>query len=127
MKALKINLQDNISLLNNVLSGLHAEGITPRDDTLSAQSSAIGEQVRTLQELVIILRANQFDSIKDAVQEGIRFVLAKFKSHDPNLNLQPVVNDFAYPEPEAEQLIATMQPIAELVTEGMQISSPPPE
>lgn len=87
MKALKINLQDNISLLNNVLGGLHAEGITPRDNTLSAQSSAIGEQVGTLQELVTTLRANQFDSIKDAIQEGIRFVLAKLKSHGPTLNL----------------------------------------
>ena len=127
MKALKINLQDNVSLLNNVLGGLHAEGITPRDDTLSAHSSAIGEQVRTLQELVTTLKANQFDSTKDAIEEGIRFVLAKLKGHDPNLNLQSVIDDFPCSEAEANQLMVTMQSIAEAVTEGMEIRSPPPE
>ena len=124
MKALKINLQDNVSLLNNVLGGLYVEGITPRDDTLPAHSSAIGEQVGTLQELVNTLRTNQFDSVKEAAQEGVRFVLAKLKSHDPNLNLQPVVDNFTCSEAEAEQLIAAMHPIAELVTEGMQIRFP---
>ena len=54
MKALKINLQNNVLLLNNVLGGLQTERITPRDDTPSAHLSAIGEQVGTLQELGIM-------------------------------------------------------------------------
>ena len=61
---MKINLQDNISLLNNVLSGLRAEEVTPREDTIIAHLSTIGEQVGTLQELVTTLKTNQANSIR---------------------------------------------------------------
>ena len=44
-KSTKINLQDNIALLNNILSELRAEGKTPQDDTIAAHTSSIGEQV----------------------------------------------------------------------------------
>ena len=121
---MKINLRDNISLLNNVLGGLHAEEITPREDTMTAHTSAIGDQVGTLQELVTTLRTNQDDSIKEAVKEGISFVLAKLKAHDPSLNLQPVIDDFGCSEAEAERLMTEMQPIVEEVTEDMQIRPP---
>ena len=123
MKSVKGNLQDNVSLLNNVLSGLHAKGITPREDTISTHSSAIGEQVGTLQELVTTLKANQFESIKDVVKEGIRFVLAKLRAHDPSLNLQLVIDNFVCPEAEAEQLMTEMQSITDTVTKDMQIRS----
>ena len=49
MKSTKINLQDNISLLNNILGELRAEGKTPQDDTIAAHTSTFGEQVGTLQ------------------------------------------------------------------------------
>ena len=77
MKSLKGNLQDNISLLNNVLGGIHAEGITPHDDTLSAHSSGIGDQIGTLQELVTTLKTNQFDSIKGGGQRGNKICFSK--------------------------------------------------
>ena len=44
MRSAKINLQDNITLLNNVLGELSAEGKTPQDDTIAAHTGAIGEQ-----------------------------------------------------------------------------------
>ena len=44
MKSLKINLQDNVSLLNNVLGGLGAEEVTPLEDTLTAQSNIVGSK-----------------------------------------------------------------------------------
>ena len=73
------------------------------------------------------LKVNQFDSIKDVIEEGIRFVFAKLKARDPNLNLQPVIDNFVCPEAEAEQLMTTMQSIAEAVTVGIQVRSPSPE
>ena len=121
---MKINLRDNINLLNNVLSGLHAEEITPREDTMTAHTSAIGDQVETLQELMTTMRTNQADSIKDAVKSAISFVLVKLKAHDPNLNLQPIKADFDCPEAEAERLMGEMQSISEEVTEDMQLRSP---
>lgn len=127
MKALKTNLQGNISLLNNVLSGLRVEGIAPRDDTLSAYSSAIGEQAKHLQELVSTLRANHVDSIKEAIEGAISYVLAKLKARDPSLNVQPIEDDFNCPEVEASRLIKEMQPIGKKVSEEMQLESPSSE
>nr|ADB85302.1 hypothetical protein [Phyllostachys edulis] len=43
IKSMKINLQDNISLLNNILSGIRAEEVTPREYTIIAHTSTIGE------------------------------------------------------------------------------------
>lgn len=51
MKVTKINLQDNILLLNNVLGGLGAKDVTPLEDTVVAYTSTIGHQVGTLQEV----------------------------------------------------------------------------
>nr|CCI55290.1 PH01B001G05.13 [Phyllostachys edulis] len=48
MKSTKINLQDNILLLNNILGELRGEGKTPQEDTIAAHISTIGEQVGTL-------------------------------------------------------------------------------
>lgn len=124
---MKVTLQDNISLLNNILGGLHAEGITPREDTMIAHLSAIGDQVGTLQELVTTLKTNQADLIKEAVKDGISFVLAKLKAHDPSLNLQPIKDDFDCSEAEAEQLMTEIQSIGEEVMEEMQIGSPSSE
>ena len=50
MQSTKINLQDNIALLNNVLGELRAEGKTPQDDTIAAHTSTIGEGQRTAVE-----------------------------------------------------------------------------
>ena len=124
---MKVNLQDNISLLNNVLGGLKAEGITHQEDMIAAHASTIGDQVGTLQELVTILKTNQDDSIKEAAKGTLSFVLVKLKAHDPNLNLQPIKADFNHPEAEAEWLIEEMQSISEEVTEEMQIRSPSSE
>ena len=44
MKATKINLQDNISLLNTVLGGLGAEKVTPLEDTMVGHTSTSGQQ-----------------------------------------------------------------------------------
>ena len=85
-KSTKINLQDNISLLNNILGELRAEGKTPQGDMIAAHTSTIGEQVGTLQELVTTLKANQADSIREAVEGAVSYVLAKLKARDPNLN-----------------------------------------
>ena len=109
MKSTKINLQGSISLLNNVLGGIRAEEITPREDTMIAHTSAIGEEVRTLQELVTIRKTNQADSTKKTVEGAISFVLAKLKAHDPNFNLQPIKADFDCSEAEVERLIVTSQ------------------
>ena len=48
MKLMKINLQGNIMLLNNILGELRGEGKTPQEDTIAAHISTIGEQVGTL-------------------------------------------------------------------------------
>ena len=55
---MKINLQDNISLLNNVLGGLGAKEVTPLEDTMVAHTSAIREQVGTVDELITTLKSN---------------------------------------------------------------------
>ena len=94
MRSTKINLQDNIALLNNVLSELHTEGKTPQDDTIAAHTSTIGEQVGILRELVTTLRANQAESIREAVEGAVSYAVAKLKAHDPNLNVQPIEVDF---------------------------------
>ena len=124
---MKINLQDDIVLLNNVLGELRSEGKTPQDDTIAAHISTIGEQVGTLQELVTTLKANQTESIREAVEGATSYVLAKLKAHDPNFNVQPVEVDFECPEAEAIRLIGEMQPIGYKVSEEMQLGSPPPE
>ena len=48
MTATKINLQDNISLLKNMLGGLGAKEVTPLEDTVVGHTSTIGQQVETL-------------------------------------------------------------------------------
>ena len=121
---MKVTLQDNISLLNNVLGGLNAEEIAPHEVTMIAHTSTIGEQVGTLQELVTILKTNQADSIKEAIEGAINFVLAKLKAHDSNLNLQPIKADFDCSEVEAERLMEDMQSISKELTEEMQIGPP---
>ena len=123
MKSTKINLQDNISLLNNI----RAEGRTPREDTIAAHTSIIGEQVGTLQELVTTLKANQADSIREAVEGAVSYALAKLKARDPNLNVQTIENDFDCSGAEAERLIEEMQPIGKKVLEEMQLRSPSSE
>ena len=90
MKSTKINLQDNISLLNNVLGGLGAKEVTPLEDTMIAHTSVIGEQVGAVEELVATLRTNQADSIREEVKSAVSYALAKLKTHDRNLNLQPI-------------------------------------
>ena len=124
---MKVNLQDNISLLNNALGGLCAEEITPREDTIIAHTSIIGEQVGTLQELVTTLKTNQADSIKEAVEGAVSYVLAKLKAHNPNLSMQPIEADFDCSEAEAEQLIEEMQSVSKKVTKEIQIGSPASE
>ena len=124
---MKVNLQDNISLLNNVLGGLHAEGITPREDTIVAHTSAIGEQVGTLQELVTTLKTNQADSMREAVENAVSFALAKLKARDPNLSLQPIETDFDCSEAEAKWLVEEVQSVSKKVPEEMQIGSPSSE
>ena len=121
---MKVNLQDNISLLNNVLGGLCAEEVTSREDIIAAHTRTIGEQVGTLQELVTTLKANQADSIKEAVEGAISYVLAKLKAHDPNLSLQPTEANFDCSEAEVERLIEDIQSVSKKVTEEMQIGSP---
>ena len=127
MKSSKINLQDNISLLNNILGELCGEGKTPQEDTIAAHISTIGEQVGTLRELMSTLKANQVDSIKEAVEGAISYVLAKLKAHDSNLNVQPIENDFDCPKIEASRLIEEMQPVGRKVSEEMQLGSPSSE
>lgn len=124
MKATKINLHDKISLLNNVLGGLGAEKVTPLEDTVVGNTSAIGQQVWTLQQLITTLKTNQTDSIRQAVEGTLSFTLAKFKAHDRNLSLQPIEADFDYPEAEKAQLVEEVQPVDKKVTEEMQIRSP---
>ena len=123
----KTNLQGNIALLNNVLGELRAEGKTPQDDTIAAHTSTIGEQVGTLQELVTTMKANQIDSIKEAVEGAVSYAVAKLKAHDPNLNVQPIEVDFSCPEAEASQLIEEMRSIGKKVSEEMQLGSPSSE
>ena len=124
---MKIYLQDNIFLLNNVLGGLHAEGITPREDMIVAHTSAIGEQVGTLQELVTTFKTNQADSMREAVEHAVSFALAKLKARDPNLSLQPSKTDFDCSEAEAKRLIEEVQSVGKKVSEEMQIGSPSSE
>ena len=124
---MKINLQDNIMLLNNVLGEIHSEGRTPHEATIAAHISTIGEQVGTLHELVTTLKANQADSIKEAVEGAISYALAKLKAHDPSLNVQPIEVDFDCPEEEASRLIEELQPVGRKVSEEMQLGSPPSE
>ena len=98
---MKINLQDNISLLNNVLGGLGAKEVTPLEDIVVAQTSTIRQQVGTLEELITTLKANQADSIREVLKSAVSYALAKLKAHDRNLSLQPIEADFDYPEAEA--------------------------
>ena len=58
--------------------------------------------------MMTTLKMNQADSIKDSVKEGISFVLAKLKAHDPSLNLQPIKADFDCSEVEVGQLLKEM-------------------
>ena len=127
MESMKIDLQGNIISLNGVLGELRSEGKAPLDDTIAAHTRTIGEQVETLQELVTTLKANQTESIREAVEGAISFVLAKLKAHDRNFNVQPVEVDFECPEAEAIRLIEEMQPIGSKVSGEMQLGSPPPE
>lgn len=85
MKVTKINLQDNILLLNNVLGGLGAKDVTPLEDTVVAYTSTIGHQVGTLQEVITTLKTNQADSIRETVESAVSYALTKFKAHDNNL------------------------------------------
>ena len=124
---MKVNLQGNITLLNNVLSELHAEGKTPQDATIAAHTSTIGEQVGTLQELGTTLKANKAESIKEAVESAISYALAKLKAHDPNLNFQPVEDDFNCSEAEGKRLMEEMQSVGRKVSEEMQLGSPSSE
>ena len=124
---MKINLQGNITLLNNILGELRSEGKTPQDDTIAAHISTIGEQVGTLQELVTTLKANQAESIKEAVEGAVSYALAKLKAHDPSLNVQPIEVDFDCPEAEASRLIEEMQSVGRKVSEEMQLGSPSSE
>ena len=124
---MKINLRDDIMLLNNVLSELCSEGKTPQDDTIAAHISTIGDQVGTLQELVTTLKANQTESIKEAVKSAVSYALAKLKARDPTLNVQPIEADFDCPEAEANRLMEELQPVGRLVSEEMQLGSPPSE
>ena len=73
MKSTKINLKDNISLLNNVLRELGAKEVTPLEGTVIAHMSAIGEQVGNLQELITTLRTNQADSIREVVKNAVSY------------------------------------------------------
>ena len=123
MRSAKINIQDNISLLNNILGELRGEGKTPQEDTIAAHTSIIGEQVGTLHELVTTLKANQADSIKEAVEGAVSYALAKLKARDPNLDVQPIETDFNCSGAEAERLIEEMQSIGKKVSEEMQLGS----
>lgn len=114
-------------LLNNILGEPRGERKTPPEDTIAAHIGTIGEQVRTLQELVTTLKANQADSIKEAVEGAISYVLAKLKAHDPSLNVQPIDADFDCSEAEASRLIEEMQPVGKKVSEEMQLGSPSSE
>ena len=80
-----------------------------------------------MQELVTTLKANQADSIKEAVEGAVSYALAKLKAHDPSLNVQPIETDFDFSEAEAERLIEEMQPVSKKVTEERQIGSPSSE
>ena len=93
----------------------------------AAHTSTIGEQVGNLQELVTTMKANQTDSIKEAVEGAVSYAVAKLKAHDPNLNVQPIEADFICSEAEAERLIEEIQSVSKKVTEEMQIGSPSSE
>lgn len=127
MEAMKIKLQGNITLLNNVLGELHSEGKTPQDDTIAAHTSTIGDQVGILQDLVTTLKANQAESIKEAVETAVSYALAKLKAHDPNLNVQPLEADFNCSEAEGRRLMEEMQSVGRKVSEEMQLGSPSSE
>lgn len=127
IKSMKINLQENIMLLNNILGELCSEGKTPQDDTIAAHISTIGEQVGTLQELVNTLKANQAESIKEAFEGAVSYALAKLKARDPSLNVQPIEVDFDCPEVEANRLIEKMQAVGRKVSEEMRLGSPSSE
>ena len=124
---MKVNLQGNITLLNNVLSELHAEGKTPQNATIAAHISTIGDQVGTLKELVTTLKTNQAESIKEAVETAVSYALAKLKAHDPNLNVQPLEADFDCSEAEGKRLMEEMQTVGRKVSEEMQLGSPSSE
>ena len=124
---MKIKLQSNITLLNNVLSELHAEGKTPQNATIAAHISTIGDQVGTLKDLVTTLKANQAESIKEAVENAVSYALAKLKAHDPNLNVQPVEDDFNCSEAEGRRLMEELQSVGRKVSEEMQLGSPSSE
>lgn len=123
MKATMINIQDNISLLNNMLSGLGAEKVNPIEDTMVGHTSAIGQQVGKLQELITTPKTNQADSTRQAIESVVRFAFAKLKAHDQSLSLQPIEADFDCPEAEAGRLIEEVQPVGKKVTEEMRIGS----
>ena len=121
---MKTNLQDNILLLNNVLGELGAKEVTPLEDTIVAQMSAIGQQVRTLEELITTLKTNQADSLREAIESVVSYTLAKLKAYDRNLNLQPIEADFDCAEAEAVRLIEEVQLVSKKVALEMQIGSP---
>ena len=110
-----------------MLGELRSEGKAHQDDTIAAHISTIGEQVGTLQELVTTLKANQAESIKDAVEGAVSYALAKLKARDPSLNVQPIEADFDCPEEEAIRLIEELQPVGRKVSKEMQLGSPPSE
>ena len=70
MKSTKINLQDNIFFLNNVLRGHGAKDVAPLEDTMIAHMSTIRQSVGTLEELITILKTNQADSIREAIESA---------------------------------------------------------
>ena len=70
------------------------------------------------------LKANQTDSIREAVKSAVSYALANLKAQDRNLSLQPIEPDFNYPEAEATRLMEEVHPVSEKVAEEMQIGSP---
>lgn len=101
----KINFQDNISLLNNVLRGLGTKEVTLLEDTLIRQASCVGQQVEILQELVTTMRTIQAESMSKVVENGVSYALAKLRSYDRTVHLVPVEAGFVCSEAETLKLI----------------------
>lgn len=105
MKAIKMNFQDNVYHLNNVLRGLGAEDVTPLEGTLVRHTSCIGQQVGTLQEPVTTMRTIQAESMSKAVENGVSYALAKLRSYNRTVYLVLVEAEFVCSEAEALKLI----------------------
>ena len=106
-----------------MIGGLGAKEVTPLEDIVDEHTSAIGQQVGTLQELITTLKTNQADSIRQAVESAVSFAFAKLKAHDRSLSPQPIEAEFDCPEVEAAQLIEEVQLVNKKVAEEMQIRS----